>query len=358
MFDSTVVQVAVGLALLFFVVASVASGVNQVLSRWADARAKTLWTAIAKLLTPSPADPPPPKGAPGPPVPPGSIISGLELTFLRALTFANPRTSHDPRPTALTRTGGPTPETTPAAALLTTPSVRALDPQPKSNKPTKIDALPGKLFASGLLELATIKGSGGELKDQIAQLTTTYAGSPLGAYLGTVAGSYATDVDKFVDGVGNWYDDQMTRLSSVYRQKTRYFLAVIGLVAAFFFNVDAFAVGTALQHDAALRQGAAVVAGGVAAGDITTGCDVAKDAQARTLKCGEEQLNKLEALHVPIIGHWTWDTWSASWTGTTTQVILHLLGLLTTALAVSLGAPFWFDLLKWLTGRRSAPSTT
>lgn len=358
MFESTVVQVALGLVLIFFVVASIASGVNDILSRWADARAKTLWTALAKLLAKTDAS----GGAAGP-------DKGLELTVGRALKFAYPRMAHDPRPRASDTARGaplntddPQPKASDTAAsaplntpraLLNTPSLRVIEPEPDRHKPTKIDALPGKVFATGLLELAQTKKDGEELADRVKKLTEIYAGSPLGAYLSTVSTHYATDVDKFVDGVGAWFDAQMTRLTGVYRQKARYFLAAIGLVAAFFFNIDAFDIGASLRHDAALRQSITVVASDVAAGhDITTGCTVSEGAQDRTLKCGAEKLNELESLHLPVIGHWTWETWQSSWTGGLNHAVSHTAGLLATSLAVSMGAPFWFDILQFLAGRR------
>jgi hypothetical protein len=165
MFDSTAAQVLLGLALVFFVVASIASAVNEILSRLADARAKTLWTAIAKLVAPVVAvgPPAPPVAPPGPPVAPPAtpvvVNQGLELRFSHALKFAKPKMGNDPRPTADGSNS--------LSDILQTPSVRVIDPESDSSKPTKIDALPGKVFAAALLELARAKGSGEELAARI-----------------------------------------------------------------------------------------------------------------------------------------------------------------------------------------------
>ena len=76
------------------------------------------------------------------------------------------------------------------------------------------------------------------------------------------------------------------------------------------------------------------------------------DASDRDLKCAHQALARLAELKIPVLGTWNTETWTASWHGGLKNIIGHLLGLLLTAGAVSFGAPFWFDLLRWLTGQR------
>ena len=48
--DSLVLEVAVGLALLYYVTATLVSGVAEGLTRLANVRSKTLWAALARML--------------------------------------------------------------------------------------------------------------------------------------------------------------------------------------------------------------------------------------------------------------------------------------------------------------------
>lgn len=50
--DSIVVQVAVGLALIFLVLATLASALTELMSKVFRVRAKTLWKSLAGLLNP------------------------------------------------------------------------------------------------------------------------------------------------------------------------------------------------------------------------------------------------------------------------------------------------------------------
>ena len=48
--NSLVLEVAVGLALLYYVTATLVSGVAEGLTRLANVRSKTLWAALARML--------------------------------------------------------------------------------------------------------------------------------------------------------------------------------------------------------------------------------------------------------------------------------------------------------------------
>jgi hypothetical protein len=48
--DSVVLEVAVGLALLYYVTATLVSGVAEGLTRLMNVRSKTLWSALGRML--------------------------------------------------------------------------------------------------------------------------------------------------------------------------------------------------------------------------------------------------------------------------------------------------------------------
>src|SRR5215211_5957536 len=79
-FNSVVVEVAIGLALVFFLMATIAASINQVFSRWTDTRAKTLWQSLAKLLEPAPT-----VSAPVAAAAPGALPAGADIGALTAI---------------------------------------------------------------------------------------------------------------------------------------------------------------------------------------------------------------------------------------------------------------------------------
>jgi hypothetical protein len=139
-----------------------------------------------------------------------------------------------------------------------------------------------------------------------------------------------------------WYDDAMDRVSSWYKRSTQGILFVIGLVFAVAANIDTVTITRFLSHDAAARE--AIVARAQAS--------VADTGYLR--RSYDDAKKDLAALQLPIgwatpdsttLAHRTWPQPSPS---------ERILGWLITALAVTMGAPFWFDLLNKVTAIRSA----
>lgn len=349
--DSIVVQVAVGLALIFLVLATLVSALTELMSKVFRVRAKTLWKSLAGLLNP------PAVKTYGPP-------EGTSTDF--GLAAGLKMVTNDPRPTGAL--GGNHTITT---DLAMTPSVRAFDPTADPKKPTQVAQLPPRVFAAALLELAEIKGESGSVAARIRKLTTEYGDAPLAQYLATIAAGVGDDVDRFVDQVGGWFDAQMTRLTAVYKRWATLILFVIGLVVALGLNADAIEMGIALKENTQTRTALALVADSVAGSDVSAMCTrpaepaepaetsgTSSDGDSGTadyidLRCASQAVGKLEELRIPVLGNWSWQRWLDSWTeGGLLGGVTHGAGLLITAMALAMGAPFWFDLLGLLTGKR------
>jgi hypothetical protein len=141
------------------------------------------------------------------------------------------------------------------------------------------------------------------------------------------------------------FDEAMDRVSGWYKRRAQMVLTLIalGLVAAV--NADTFALAQRLWKDDALRA-AAVAAATEAARDGGTSCPGASvDAppQQRAAAC----LDDVEELGIPL--GWTAATTPEGW-----GIPAKVGGLLLTVLALSLGAPFWFDLLSKVSRLRSS----
>ena len=136
----------------------------------------------------------------------------------------------------------------------------------------------------------------------------------------------------------HWYDDAMDRVSSWYKRSTQMILFIIGLVFAVVVNVDTITITRYLSHDSAARE--AIVARAQAA--VTDTAYLSRSyAQAKA---------DLEDLKLPI-------GWEAAIVANRPWYS-RILGWFITALAVTMGAPFWFDLLSKVTAVRSAVKPT
>jgi hypothetical protein len=149
------------------------------------------------------------------------------------------------------------------------------------------------------------------------------------------------DLDQARRHLQAWYDSAMDRVSGWYKRSTQWIVFWIGLGFAVAMNVNTLAIGDHLYRNDAARE--AIVARAVAAAADTTVLS-ADYAQAR---------EALDSLGLPIgwtggltrMG-WTGGPGALRWGGAWSSLFGPLLGWLITALAATMGAPFWFDMLN------------
>jgi hypothetical protein len=158
------------------------------------------------------------------------------------------------------------------------------------------------------------------------------------------------NVDRFRESVESWYDLTMDRVSGWYKRRTQVALIVIATIATLLANADSFQIGKALWNDDAVRasvvaQAQRSVEQGQGQPDVGTGVSES----AETLS---EQVAHVSALELPL--GWSTDPDDPRWFDDWQGAVGKALGLLATILALTLGAPFWFDLL----GRVSRIRTT
>jgi len=219
------------------------------------------------------------------------------------------------------------------------------------------------------------------------------------------------EVDAFRKSLEQWFDDTMERCTGWYKKHTQYILFGIGLVIAVIFNVDTISIAGKLQKDPALR--ATIVqqadaftkahpnlyqerisdlnkADSVYAKTTNKTVKVKADSEARakndslinrgillthkadSLVNGDiAKVNGLLGLGLSEIKltdsksckAWQNENAKFLWSGikcylsVAGKCLVLLLGWIITALALSLGAPFWFDLLNKLMKLRSSIST-
>lgn len=309
--SSQALDVAIGLILVYFIFALLCSGINELIARIFSLRARFLEKGLRNLLDDR-------KG--------GADASGLAEKILE-----------NPLIRGLQRGGAPS--------------------DPKNAKPPSY--IPSDSFALALFDTIApspsedtkvshdvIAAAGAAVKD----VKSEHVRRSLTPLLEDARG----DRDAFRANIEKWYDNSMDRVQGWYKRRVQTILLVIGVALAIAFNVDSFQIGNTLWNDKSVR--AAVV---------TEADQVAKSSQKhgepeQQLKDAASRVSKVEQLKLPI-------GWSDA-NGDPRHVpsdaggwLAKILGWIVTGLALSLGAPFWFDLLGKATslrstGKRETPS--
>ena len=136
------------------------------------------------------------------------------------------------------------------------------------------------------------------------------------------------DLSRARTNVERWFEEVMERVTGWYKRKMQ--LIIVGVAAAVCvtLNVDSFQVTNALWNDTALRDSV------VAAAQKDTGSTLSEDLDVLR--------DRLKGLGLPL-------GWASTPDGPLGW-LAKVAGLLFTTVALSLGAPFWFDLLNRFMG--------
>lgn len=210
------------------------------------------------------------------------------------------------------------------------------------------------------------------------------------------------DLQKFRMLVEQWYDETMDRVSGWYKKQANKVLFVIGLLLAFIFNISTISIVNTLSGDETIQKAIVQNASDYVKTHVitqdTTGMDSLKAATANdsTFAIARGQLDSIKALYNSSIAEnnnllglgwgdygyakdslqWIQDSIKKAKTAETLSAKKPmppkfwgkigyvfctafsswkiLLGFLITALAISLGAPFWFDLLNKFVNLRAS----
>lgn len=168
----------------------------------------------------------------------------------------------------------------------------------------------------------------------------------MGPQVGAVLAKSGADINAFVSGIETLYDDHMDRVSGWYKRESHKILIVIGAVLAIFFNLDSIRLYEGLNCNSALR------------GAVSTAATRNSDPSSNTIVQGMIQALPLGWSGFPddpikcYLGSGAAAATPPSVTAP--YLFLKVLGLLITVIALSLGAPFWFDTLSCLTNVRAA----
>jgi ElaB/YqjD/DUF883 family membrane-anchored ribosome-binding protein len=165
------------------------------------------------------------------------------------------------------------------------------------------------------------------------------------------------ELDEFRTKVQGWYDNIMDRASGWFKRYTQKILILVGIFIAVLFNADTLAIYERLESDPEALQQVVSMADAYVSNEGNRPAEYQADKEFEQAYQDLQVLlkNELAAVQSPLGMGWDnvdydkMDFWS--W-------VYKVIGWLTTAMAISLGAPFWFDMLKNLVNIRGSGSTT
>jgi hypothetical protein len=322
------VDVVIGLAFLFFLLATACSAINELIASALGWRAKTLEDGVRSLLN----EP--------------SVRKGVGDWFRSAIGRV-PKTVGERK----------VDETTPPPGDLTTAvfehwGVQGLvrNPASKWRRRRRPSYLPPRALSQAVVDtlarLAPVAaGQQGERtpwevadRELLARVNAALAGPkfPAAPVLKKAAADAFGDVERFRKNVEGAFDDAMTRAQGWYKRKVQVVLVILGIGLAVGLNVDAVHVGTRLWKDPALRSAVAARAG-QASEDAGTVADTVDQVQQLDLPLGWGSGNAPQG-KLGAVG--------------------SIPGWIITIAALTLGAPFWFDVLSRLARVRGSGGTS
>jgi hypothetical protein len=321
-----VLDVAIGLVALFFLLSTALSSINEAISNILGWRAKTLEDALVNLV----GDP--------------KVKKDLKAWARSGIGLV------DKKPAAA---GAKQTESTGTEAQNHEPIVPTLwdhwrmkalvrNPDSKLRRRARPSYLPPRAFSLALAE--TIAGKAPEDSDadtdkspwqqadeKILERVKAAADKLPDGGLKELVEKASVNAGEALEGfrtqVEYLFDDSMERASGWYKRKVQLVLAVLATIVVIGLNVDTVNVATRLWNDPALRQSLAAQASQIEAPDNS---DAARD--------------EIEALGLPV-----------GWGDNAPDSVVDALpGWIIAIAALNLGAPFWFDLLSRLARLRGS----
>lgn len=319
MFNSSILDVIIGLVFCFASVALFVSSLNEALASFLKLRHKTLLAGIQKMLND-------PDGN-------GLVKSLYEHALIDPMSLALPAVAATIDSAALAPSAPP-PGARPATQAAVAPTT------PDWARRRQLPAyIASRDFAHALLDIIrTAPEANAGLKADIDAVADPQLRQALQGFYARARG----DVDKFSDAIANWFDNAMDRLSGSYKRRAQVCTFLIALVTAAGLNIDAFHVLDQLWKRPALS---AAIVSPASTHLIAAAASEGGQPQAGGALSPDELMATLNTLPVG----WAVPRHVPSAPGAAFQFWLWwILGVAITASAAVFGAPFWFDLLQQL----------
>lgn len=215
----------------------------------------------------------------------------------------------------------------------------------KGKKPSYI---PSRTFALVLMDIIAPADSSATPKaiKDVSEAVAKLSNSKLKKSLLVFMDEAESNLRKVRENIENWFDDAMQRVSGWYKRKVQLIILLLALAVVGLFNADTLMIANSLSRDDMIRT--AVVSAAEEA--INQPVSTESELSLTRIKQLQEELQKL-----PLPIGWSLVQGSSREVPRDLQAwVTKVLGLLFTVIAVSLGAPFWFDVLNKFVNLRSS----
>ena len=180
-------------------------------------------------------------------------------------------------------------------------------------------------------------------------------GSPIRVGLDNLLAAGDTTIEDFQKRYEAWFATFEAQVMAWYRQKTQLVIGGLSVVVVLSMNVDTLQLVNQLATDPKVRetlaeQGSQLARQPDLAAANATQPTASQPALQAAVETVQQRSASLNASGLKL--GWTERAWRSTWQSPL-SAIEKLVGLLLSAFAVSMGAPFWFDLLKNLVSIRS-----
>jgi hypothetical protein len=413
MFNTTIIDVAIGIIFVYLLLSLVSSAAHEMIEYCLRKRSTDLERGVRELLTTE-------KG-----LDPKNLVQKLYnhgmVSSLFKGTYQDSRINSALRHIRGTRLPSYIPSRNFALALMdlvlpgtATQASGATNATPPPQPDVKLTTVPGPPLAP--TEAANPLN---DLRQAISTADVLAGNDRVKTALISLVDAAGNDVSKARENIETWFNNGMDRVSGWYKRRSQIFIFAIGLVVTIGMNADSVTIAKKLSSDRALRESMVAAADAYAKANAlasptssptptpdasskltpptstptprsnatpkptpiptpsTTAAatptptpdpcsdEACKDPESPKCKLKKSQC-AIEGLGLPI----GWDMpgevrpgetademrqrawpglhfWEGGfWSGWKEQLRIHFLGWLLTALAISLGAPFWFDMLN------------
>jgi hypothetical protein len=312
MFGSDVLDVGVGMSLLFLMMSLIATAVREAIEGYMKSRSSDLEKGLREMFD-------------------EGKTPGFDLQTMIGKFYQHPLISSLYQGSAGVKDAA-LPSYIPSKAFVSAVLDIVLNPAPAAAAagdaaaPVAVGGAVPVPAARKELTVAALRASAANLPPRMRSVILTALDDTQG------------DIDAVRKNLENWFDGTMDRVSGWYRRRTQTVLFLIGIVAATALNVDSITIATRLTSDKALRN--AIVASAQKQAAPTEGQTYADLSNGLT-KIGFPIGYKNGFYPEPQMCDFKGDC------SFRVEVFVRtVLGWFVTAFAIMLGAPFWFDVLN------------
>ncbi|HEY4085688.1 MAG TPA: hypothetical protein VGM43_07100 [Bryobacteraceae bacterium] len=212
------------------------------------------------------------------------------------------------------------------------------DPSKGGNLPSYI---PPANFALALMDIVGVakaaKGAAGSPEAETIRTTlVAYAAKNPAVSQALLTLGHTTDFDlnRMRSAIEGWYNSSMDRVSGWFKRRTHWVVLALGLIIAVGINADTILITNSLATDKSLRASLVLAAS-----------EDAKRTDAIASQNFQNDMQTIREAGLPL--GWTTSASSSHRVPQTwREWLVKILGLILTTFAISLGGPFWFDLLN------------